>query len=113
LADSEALPKGQSYGDKARQQQFVQATAPPKGQPTLLPESDPTNEVEGIGDLNEFLFAPSERPGEPLNTPAGGISVQPPLDPGPDFFKLAQDPNLSAEVRGMMRGGLIAQILGG
>jgi hypothetical protein len=108
-------PKGQAYGQKTVQQQFVQQTQAPKGGGPELPaeEPDPTHPVEGFGDLNDVLFAPTERPGEPLHAPAGQmLDAQQPTDPGPDFFKLSQDPTLSAEFRAMMRGGLLARFLG-
>lgn len=67
-ATENLVPKGQPYGTRVRQQEFIQQSAPARApqqqvppEPALTPVIDPE-----LGDLSEVLFAPTERPEEPV-----------------------------------------------
>lgn len=103
------VPKGQAKGEAQAQQQFEQQAPDVSGPITVGadPElADPELDVPELGgNLAELLFAPTERPGEPLLTFPGGAEGEDPevpMAPSRVVKQMLVDPAVSRTTKQML-----------
>lgn len=132
-AEDDTSLRGQPYGAEAREAEFVEATggastaASPIKQiqipvnfdkPTTEPPVPPEEEgpepdvIDGLGDVNEFLFGSTQRPDEsPFTLPA---AAAPERQGVPDeWTQLLFNPNISSTTRAWIEFLIRSKILGG
>lgn len=109
-------PKGGPKGSAQQAQGFLSASrsAAPSGPARVsLPEAPQPEPIEDedFGDLSELLFAPTDRPDEPMDAsvvPRGGLdSSAPPAA----LMQAINDKSLSEEFRGMLQLSFLADLM--